>query len=85
MRWSIHANGDARSVAAQVAESMSKQKCAEPEESIKAAALVVIQRVIEATPEGRQITVSAYGSQSRVDSDPPGKASNSISLTVQYA
>lgn len=80
MSWSVSAIGKPQAVKASI-EKQASYACAEPEETVRKAALAVINATLDAQPVSSAVRVSANGHQSSVDAD--GKAQNNLNITVE--
>lgn len=67
MSWSFYGIGKPEAVARKAREDMARQKCHEPEESIKSMALDLIETSLMAMPASSAVHVQASGSQSKND------------------
>lgn len=63
MSWSISAIGKPGAVAAKVVRDTSMNRCNEPEESIKRAAVTAIVAALDSYPPNSVVRVTASGSQ----------------------
>jgi hypothetical protein len=80
MSWSVTAIGKSSAVRASIAKQFATgSKCAEPEETIRQAVAVVIDKALEAQAEATAVKVSASGSQS---SSGGVVTNNSLSIIV---
>ena len=82
MSWSFQASGAPAEVLAAAKRQIEFQKCVEPEESIKLAALDAIDKALSAMDEGDFITVEAYGSQVARGGDKEGKFRNNLFVRI---
>jgi len=80
MSWSVSGIGKPQAVKAAI-EKQANYSCAEPEETVRKAALAVVYAVLDAQPVASAVQVSASGHQSSVDAD--GKAQNQLSIDVK--
>lgn len=63
MSWSVSAIGKTPAVATEIAQQFGTYKCAEPEETVRQAALVLINSALSAQDPSTVVRVSAAGSQ----------------------
>jgi hypothetical protein len=63
MSWYIAVVGKPVGVAREFAAQAERNKCAEPEESIKAGAVALVQKALEGFGEGYAVQLTASGSQ----------------------
>lgn len=82
MSWSFNGIGKPAAVAKRAAAELSRVKCHEPEETVKAKVIEILGVALDAFPGDTAVKVEAYGSQS-VDSTQPGKARNSLTLKIE--
>lgn len=83
MSWSVSGGGKSdETVKAIEAQFESYSPCAEPEETIKQAARAIIKAALEANTPPRDVTVSAFGSQSNYEIDGVPTVSNDLSITI---
>jgi hypothetical protein len=64
---------------------LSRYRCAEPEETIKQQAMLVLDTAIAAFPDSSAVRIEASGSQSPdygADSKPTGRFSNTLSVVL---
>ena len=81
MSWSVAAKGKALEVKTDVAGQFERaSKCAEPEESIRLATAKLIDLSLEAQDPEKDVSVSAYGSQSA--DYQTQKVRNSLNITI---
>lgn len=82
MSWSVQAIGKAEAVRTNIAQQFDKAgACAEPEESIRQAAKVLIDKAIEA--QSGAVKVVACGSQSFKDWNAKTGVTNAMSITIE--
>jgi hypothetical protein len=86
MSWSVSATAVKSDVAAKAIESQfaSYTPCPEPEESIKQAARDLIAQALAGNVPSREVSVSAWGSQttSSGGKGAPDVVSNTLSITI---
>ena len=84
MSWSVSAVGKPPAVRASIAERFTRNKCSEPEESIRQAAAAIIDKAIEAQGDKVALQVDASGSQSAdYSTQPPTVGSNTLHIKLQ--
>lgn len=86
MSWSFSAIGKAAAVAKKARADLERIKCAEPEETIKAGVIAMIEATCSAMPEASAVKIVASGSQSTayVDNKPAdGKYTNNLRLDIE--
>lgn len=66
MSWSFNAIGRPAAVAAKLKADLARNKCVEPEETIKNTIVDLVGIALAAYPDGAVVKVEAYGSQSTV-------------------
>jgi len=82
MSWNVTAIGKVPAVRKSVAEQFNKQKCSEPEETVRLAALSVIATALAAQDDAIAVKVEAYGSQSFADWSAKTGLSNNLSISI---
>lgn len=88
MSWSVSYAGDSTEATKQVQtqfEALDKYLCPEPEETIKQQARTLIAAALAGNVPSRNITVSAYGSQSTWTDGAEGsptKVGNMLSINI---
>ena len=82
MSWSIAVIGRPTAVLAKVKMDLEKQKCAEPEESVKNAFIAAVTAAISGFTEDMVVTVSGNGSQYKPDANNPVKIINSFNMKL---
>ena len=80
MSWSVSALGKPEAVAKSLAESFTRNKCMEPEETIRQLAGQAIATSLAAFPPATVVKVSASGNQSTATD---GRAVNQLSVTIE--
>lgn len=80
MSWSIMAAGKPKAVAVLIAGQFIRQKCSEPEETIKQGVAKLLDVALQAFPPNAAVTVTASGSQS---SSTDGNATNQVSVKLE--
>lgn len=85
MSWSIQAVGKPKAVAIKIAEAMTVNKCAEPEETLRQGVGVLIAASLAAMPDTDAVRINAFGSQSNcyVDGKSSGKFTNSLKVEIE--
>ena len=79
MSWSFGAVGRPAAVAAKVDAAKGQNKCINPEEGLRQAALDLIANSVRAFPDASVVTVEANGHQSTADGE---RAQNTLSIKV---
>lgn len=87
MSWSFYAMGKPAAVAAKAKKELSGFKCAEPEETLKASVIQIIETSLLAMPDAGAVKIEAHGSQSpaldarhnRVE----GRFDNNLKLSIE--
>jgi len=85
MSWNANAIGRPLAVAAKLEADLAMYQCAEPEETVKKAALAVMKAALEAQDPVSVVKVAAHGSQGETYG-PDGKARgihNTLSLSIE--
>lgn len=80
MSWSFSAIGRPEKVQQHAKEMITRSRCIEPEETIKARALDVVTAALEAYPSGMVVQVEASGSQGSTAGE--NKAANTLSIKI---
>lgn len=81
MSWTFDGVGRAPKVAAHMRETLSKYRCKEPEESIKNAAVDLVEKALSGFASDRAVMVRANGHQ---DEASGGEVKcNTLNLTIQ--
>lgn len=80
MSWSFNATGKPAAVIAKLKTDLTRNKCVEPEESIKSAVIAIVEQSLSGFPEDHPVEVSASGSQS---SPTAGKPVNQLKLDIK--
>jgi hypothetical protein len=83
MSWSFNAIGKPAAVAIKARADLANFKCAEPEESIKAGIIDMIEKACAAMPSTAAVKIEAFGSQSPSYPPEPGKFHNNFSVKVE--
>lgn len=71
MSWSFNAIGMPPAVKLAAHQQLSRQKCKEPEETLKGQALSIIEHALAEFPDDVAVKIEAYGSQSQHQVQPP--------------
>jgi hypothetical protein len=80
MSWSFNAVGKPLAVAAKMKADLARNKCVEPEETIKSAVADIVEKALSAFPVNFPVEVSASGSQS---TDSTGAAANHLTVNIK--
>jgi hypothetical protein len=80
MSWSHSKTGLPKDVVESLSTPRNMQ-CIEPEQGFKTKALDLIQEVLLSYPAEQPVSLSCYGSQTTINSD-PGKQINNLSITI---
>jgi hypothetical protein len=80
MSWSFNATGKPAAVLAKMKADLARNKCVEPEETIKNGVLDIVDKALSAFPAGSPVEVSACGSQS---TDATGAAANQLTVNIK--
>jgi hypothetical protein len=82
MSWSVQGVGRAPAVRAAIAKQFSSQgKCSEPEETVRQAAISIIDAALSGQGPSVAVKVSASGSQGT--SYPSNEVQNQLSITIE--
>lgn len=82
MSWSVSAVGKPAAVAAKLAEAFAKNRCVEPEETIKNKVAEAIASALAVYPPNLAVRVEAGGSQHAVDHSKPTELTNSLKVEI---
>lgn len=82
MSWSVSAVGRAAAIAPKLADQFTRNKCSEPEETIKNSVAAALALALAAFPPNFTVKVSAAGSQSIPDAAQPERT-NQLSVTLE--
>ncbi len=83
MSWSVSAIGKAAAVKASIADQFSRNKCSEPEETIRQAAAQLIDLAMSAQDAPAVVKVMASGSQGFRDYTAKTGVYNQLTITVE--
>jgi len=81
MSWAYRGTGMPQAILRAMNEQLQRQKCSEPEETIKNEVLEVAETCLEAFPPDHPVDVEASGSQSSIGGE--GVAVNQLTLTIK--
>ncbi len=82
MSWSTNAIGRAAGVAAAIVEQAGKQKCVEPEETIKTTVIEALSLALGSFPATYAVRVTASGSQYAPDVSKPDEKTNTLRVEL---
>jgi len=82
MSWGVSAIGKVPAVRKVVAEQFTRNQCAEPEETVRQAAGVLIDAALAAQKETGVVKVSASGSQSCDNWETKTGLTNQLSISI---
>ncbi len=83
MSWSLSAVGKPAAVLAKLKADASRNSCPEPEQTIRAQAMVSMETLLNSLPPGSAVQVNASGSQWVPDSTKPTEAVNTLTFEVK--
>lgn len=82
MSWSVNAIGKPAAVAAKLAIDFAKNRCVEPEETLKNMVADIVAGALAVYPPNLAVRVEAGGSQHAADASKPTELVNSLKIEI---